>query len=313
MKKKIILATLLTGVLTNAWSDDDPYKIVIVTDATAKVKAEEFKTYLQGKPPFSRMGDKLNIEIVEMEADTMNCQNNMPNSPRIIRCNTEAIAREQSRRRANLAMAFTSRGSGGAGGGIPIASMDYPIQTMFHEMLHTFGLADEYDYSEAEQRVYCRNPRSRANIAYFRDVPPYSDDPAARGRHNSDIPWYGGIPSGKLITSGSSLGSPAEESISPGNQTMGLYRGGSCNSASLPGWRPYENSIMKGYRDDTIYPIYEEIIVRNLESAMGGSLDLPPPEVTCLQSDYNVQRVDELHDHVSDAVNGIPLPHNHTH
>lgn len=311
MKKKILLACLVASTLNSAWSDDDPYKIVIVTDPVAKVRAQEFENYLKTKPPFSRMGAKLSIEIVEMSVEAMNCQNNMPNSERIIRCNNEAIAREQSSRRGNLAMAFTSNARGGAGGGIPVASMDFPIQTMFHEMLHTFGLADEYDYSAAEQTVYCRNPRSRANIAYFRDTPPYADDPAARGRHNRDIPWYGGIPAAKLITTGTNLESPPDVPFTPGNQTMGLYRGGSCNSAALPGWRPYHNSIMKGYADDTIYPIYEEIIVRNLESAMGASLDLPPPEVTCLQPEYNVQRVEDLHEHVDDAVGRIP--HTHTH
>src|SRR5690606_38784924 len=115
--------------------------------------------------------------------------------------------------------------------------------------------------------------RSRANIAYFKDVPPYRNDPAARSRHNRQIPWYGGIPGDKLITTGTSLGSPPAVPLSIGNQTMGLYRGGSCNSPKLPGWRPYENSIMLGYKDDTIYPIYEEIIVRNLESSLGTSLN----------------------------------------
>lgn len=313
MKKKILLTCLLATALSPVWSADDQYKIVVVTDPAAKTKAQEFSNYLRTKPPFSKMGEKLVIEIAEISADSMNCSNSMPNSPRIIRCDTEVIAREQAKRDGNLALAFTSRGSGGAGGGIPIASMDYPIQTMFHEMLHTFGLADEYDYSAEEQTVYCKNPKSRANIAYFKDNPPYSDDPTARVFHGRDIPWMGGIPAGKLITTGPQLGSPLASPLRPGSQEMGLYRGGSCNSAALPGWRPYESSIMKGYRDDTIYPIYEEIIVRNLESSMGGSLNLPPPETTCLKVDYNVRRVDELHNHVHDAVNGISLPHNHEH
>ncbi len=313
MKKKILLTCLLAITMNSAWSDDDQYKIVVVTDPVARTKAQEFTNYLKTKPPFSRMGDKLVIEIAEVSADSMNCANNMPNSPRIIRCDNEVIAREQSRREGNLALAFTSRGSGGAGGGIPIASMDYPIQTMFHEMLHTYGLADEYDYSANEQKVYCKNPQSRANVAYFKDNPPYSDDPAARGVHGKDIPWMGGIPSARLITTGTNLGSPPAAPLRPGSQEMGLFRGGSCNSVALPGWRPYESSIMLGYEDDTIYPIYEEIIVRNLESSMGGNLNLPPPETTCLQADYNVLRVEELHEHVHDAVNGIQLPHNHAH
>lgn len=308
--KNLFLATIVLGPFS-AFAANDPYKIVILTDGTAKVRAEEFKTYLGTKPPFSKMGEKLVIEIVEMPVDKMECANNMPNSPRIIRCNTANLAREQAKADANFSVAFTSTGSGGAGGGIPIASMDYPIQTMFHEMLHTYGLADEYNYSPDEQKVYCKNPRSSGNIAYFKNDPSYADDPAARARHNGDVPWMGGIAPAKLITSGSALGSPEAGPV--GTQNLGVYRGGSCDNDNLPGWRPYANSIMKGYEDDTIYPLYEEIIVKNIEGAVGYKMELPPPAVKCLPPGFTLNVVEDLHDHVGDAVNQVPIPHNHKH
>lgn len=185
--KNLMLVTLMMGSFS-ALAAKDPYKIVILTDSDAKVRADEFKTYLGTKPPFNKMGEKLVIEVVTMTAEDMACANNMPNSPRIIRCDTQKLARAQSRADANFSVAFTSKGSGGAGGGIPIASLDYPIQTMFHEMLHTYGLADEYNYWADEQKVYCKDPKSSGNIAYFKDEPSYADDPAARSRHRADVP-----------------------------------------------------------------------------------------------------------------------------
>ncbi len=307
---KILLMSLVLGSFS-AYAANDPYKIVILTDADAKVRAEEFKTYLGTKPPFNKMGDKLVIELVTMPAEEMNCANNMPNSPRIIRCNTKNLASEQAKANANFSVAFTSKGSGGAGGGIPIASLDYPIQTMFHEMLHTYGFADEYSYSAEEQTVYCMNPKSRANVVYFKDDPSYADDPAARTRHNAEVPWMGGIEPAKLIISGSALGSPEEGPV--GSQNLGIFRGGSCDNAKLPGWRPYGNSIMRGYEDDTIYPFYEKVIVKNIEGAIGYKMELSPPAVKCLPSGYNLEIVNDLHDHLGDAVNKLSIPHNHKH
>lgn len=311
--KKILMISLILGTFTVVAADEDPYKIVILADADAVARANEFKTYLGTKPPFSKMGAKLEISIVTMTVEDMNCQNNMPNSPRIIRCDTAKLARKQADAGANFSVAFTSKGSGGAGGGIPIASVDYPIQTMFHEMLHTYGLADEYDYSEAEKTVYCNNPRSNANIVYFKDQPSYADDPAARTTHTPDVPWMGGILPANPIISGSSLGSSASAQGPVGAQILGVYRGGSCDSAALPGWRPYGNSIMRGYDDDTIYPLYEEIITKNIEGAVGYKLELPPPAVKCLPPNYNLELVSDLHDHVSDVVNKVTIPHNHKH
>lgn len=121
----------------------------------------------------------------------------------------------------------------------------------------------------------------------------------------------GGIASDKPIITGTTLGSPDGGPV--GTQNMGVYRGGSCDNADLPGWRPYANSIMKGYEDDTIYPLYEEIIVKNIEGSVGYDLELPPPAVSCLPPNFNLEMVHDLHDHVDDAVKKVKIPHNHKH
>jgi hypothetical protein len=274
MKKLLFIVTLTTSFIAQA----GPYKIVAVADEDAVEKAEEFKRYLKTKPPFSRMKDsEFIIEVVTISKTEMNCGNRMAGSPRVIVCNDAMIARAGAQRESNLTIAFTSSATGGSGGPIPKASKDYPIQTMFHEMLHTYSFDDEYTYSESEAEMYCKNPRSRGNGAYFQDTPPYSSDPGARQTHTRDVPWMGGIEVKTLITQGSSLGSK-ETVQAPGQQILGLYRGGACDK-KIPSWRPYLNSIMRNFRDDTVYPLYEEIIVQNIETSIGRRLKLEGPSV----------------------------------
>lgn len=303
--KKLFMGFILLFSFQILAGDPKPYKIVVFTDETASTKADQFKTYLQTKPPFSKMGEKLQIELVKLTKEEMDCKNSDPDSPRIITCNNSVLRRKQRDADANISLAFTSNGSGGAGGDIPIASMDFPIQTMFHEMLHTYGLSDEYDYSESERGVYCRSPRSSANIVYFSPRPPYADDPGARTTHARDVPWMGGIPRVHLITDGSALGSKDAANPTPGSQLLGLYRGGSCDSGTTPGWRPYKNSIMKGYEDDTIYPLYEEVIVKNMESSLGRTLNLPPPPEKCLDENFDLKKIEHLHHDVEEAVGHV--------
>lgn len=303
MKKLFVIALLMTSY--QAFAQYKPYKIVMFTDGDAKARAEEFKAYLQTKPPFSKMGEKLTLEIVELTADEMNCSNSMPDAPRIVTCNTSLLRKKQRQLDAHFSVAFTSRGDGGAGGDLPVATKSYPIQTMFHEMLHTYGFADEYDYKGAEIGVYCNNPRSSANIVYFKDVPPYESDVAAREKHARDVPWMGGIPRVRMITEGENLGSKDSFAAKKGEQLLGLYRGGQCDSALLPGWRPYNDSIMRGYNDDTIYPLYEEVIVKNIEGSLGRKLNLPPPPQKCLDEDFDFSKIQHLHNDIEEAVKHV--------
>lgn len=309
MKVIAILSVLHTAAV---FAQAKPYKIVILTDTEAVTRAGEFRTYLMMKPPYNKMGSHLSIDIVTMTKEEMNCSHSIPASPRIITCDNKKLSSKQASLGANIALAFTSNGSGGSGGSIPVASRDYPIQTMFHEMLHAYGLDDEYAYSTSEQTVYCTDPGASKNMAYFQDIPPYTGDSMARNKHASQIPWYGKIPVAKLIVSGSNLGSGAER-VRAGSQTPGLYRGGSCDSAKLPGWRPYYNSIMRGFDDDTIYPIYEEIIVKNIESSMGRKLNLPPPEKDCPEQSPEIEGLKNFGNTIQDAAGRIRPSHNHHH
>lgn len=266
MKKLIWPLLLMSSVSIAA-----PYKIVMMTDSGAKNRAEEFKKYLLTKPPFNKLDPKeLEFKVVTLSQKELNCGNRNKKVPRVISCDDLKLNSIKAKEEAHLAMVFTSDATGASGGDIPKASKTSDVAAMMHEMLHTFGCADEYEYSATEAEVYCRPTEPAPNIAFFKDSPPYKSDSEARSRHAKNVPWMSRIDKVRYITSGTQLGSSAKSS--PGKQVMNLYRGGSCNKV-IPTWRPYPNSIMKGYTDQTIYPFYEEIIVKQMESQLGRRLE----------------------------------------
>ena len=287
------LALLMISSLTWA-KDKDPYKLLIVADEDAVKRAQEFKSYLTSKvPPFNKMKpEDLEIEIRTLSSSTLKCSDNTVKDSRgknlhksaLAECDSLQVANMQAKAEAHMAMIFTSKADGGSGGNIPVASTSYPLPTMLHEMLHTYGCADEYEYDKRDSARLCTDEllKTQANIAVFEEKPPYNSDQKARRTHVFDVPWMGDISSSTPIISGSSLGTPAISDLTKvkkGKQTLGLYRGGYCNEKSSS-WRPYENSIMRGHEDDTIYPLYEKVITKNIESKLGRKLELvdcPPP------------------------------------
>lgn len=202
----------------------------------------------------------------------MQCSNPGTTNTRLIECDKSYLRGLRRGARASIAVAFTSTANGGSGGEIPIATSNfenYPISTMFHEMLHAYGFADEYQYVTAQERkAFCDPPRKLPNMAYFNDVPPYEDDSSARARHGAQIPWFVTIGADVLITHGTDLGTTALPHTETGTQTAGLFAGGPC-SLWMKSWRPYQGSIMREYRDDTIYPLYEKVIIGKIADAIG--------------------------------------------
>lgn len=309
MKYFFILASLF--ISQGAAAAEGQYKIVVFTDEGAEARANEYKTYLKSKPPFSEMGDKLNIAVIKLTQDEMDC-NKSPTLDRIVTCNESALIRKQSAEGGQLAVAFTSKVTGGGSGGtIPVATKDYPIETMLHEMLHYYGINDEYVYeSQAHIDAYCgvSQRSSWPNSAYFNQAPPYADEAGARAKHAPDVSWMGGIPSSNPILNGGSLGSKPVHAAK-GMQVLGLYKGGTCEKV-VETWRPYNNSIMRsiGYgTDDTIYPYYADIIRKKIESATQGNKIAkasPPPHLNCDHS-HGHETVLELNKDVKSAVKKI--------
>lgn len=307
MKSFLVLATLTFSSLVEA----GPYKIIVFADEGAVARAEEYKTYLLAKPPFSEMGENLNIEIKSLTKEEMGCSKHAT-LDRIVTCNESDLLRKQSAEGGQLSVAFTSAVTGGgAGGTIPVATIDYPIETMLHEMLHYYGINDEYAYeTQAQFDAYC-TPEARAkwpNSAFFNPAPPYTDDPGARSKHASAVGWMGSIPADNLILNEGVLGSKSV-AAAKGTQVMGLYAGGTCEKV-LGTWKPYGNSIMRSIgagSDDTIYPYYANIIREKITAAntrIARGERTPPPEVDCDHSLGHEVPI-KLHKDVTQAVKKV--------
>ncbi len=252
-----------------------------MADENSTQSAEAYRNYILEQRPFNRLRpEDLVVEIQTAPAAEMGCSNPGTTNNRLIECDKSYLRGLKRGARASIAVAFTSTATGGSGGEIPIATSNfenYPISTMFHEMLHAYGFADEYQYkTEQERSAFCSPPRRLPNIAYFNDEPPYATDSDARSRHSGQIPWFGNIGADVLITHGTDLGTTAVPHTESGTQTAGLYAGGPC-SLWMKSWRPYQGSIMREYRDDTIYPLYEKIILGKIANAIGRTPVLRDP------------------------------------
>lgn len=302
---KFLLMMLLMSAISMA---AEPYKILIVADEESIARAQEFKTYLTSKvPPFNKMKpEDISINITAVDKAKLNCSDNLPKDPiqrakansALATCDLTTVAKMQSKSESHLAMVFTSQAEGGSGGSIPVATSKstFPIHIMVHEMLHTYGCADEYEYeSQEDLDRLCSQEQldAKVNIAIFRDEPPYKSDGQARSIHSKDVPWMGEIKSFTPITQQTNLGSyKLESKLQTGKQSIGLFKGGHCGK-KIPTWRPYENSLMRGHADGTVYPFYEKLIQKNIEEKIGRKLaleDCPIPG----NVQPNVKVVDDL-------------------
>lgn len=258
----------------------EPFRIMIIADQDATGRANEFKTYLrQNVPPFNRMQDadlQIDIRTLSQAENNMNCQST-PGIERLVTCDSAFL---QGIAGNSLAVAITSIPdvNGGSGGGIPVGTTKLPFPMMVHEMLHTAGISDEYPYETSdEQTRYCGNPQATSNYAYFKPGPPYATEGEARTRHTPDVRWMPRILAGTPIRpSAETLGTPEASLLRPGEQKIGLYRGGKCPPVDgKESWRPYPNSIMRSQESDpTVYPVYEQALVNYVRDRIGRDVPL---------------------------------------
>ena len=175
----------------------------------------------------------------------------------------------------NRMIAVTSRFPGAAGGSRPVLGNNPESGIVLHELFHTFGLGDEYDYTTQEQfRAYCNPPSTnRSNTVLIRPFSFYSSNMAARSLHKNQIPWFSDIKPTTLIISGSKLGTT--EGIFP-PQDAGLYRGGEC-SKWVPTWKPYyNNTIMRSVVQAEIMPLHSKIVIDVMQAEIGELISLKP-------------------------------------
>ncbi|MBI4349960.1 MAG: hypothetical protein HY550_00830 [Elusimicrobia bacterium] len=254
---------------------DGFYRIRFVADAQAMKRAEDFTDLLLNHEAFASIRDRFRIEYAEGAADLMNCRNDLPQSPRIIRCDMAYIL-SLGTAPAHMTAVFTGRGSGGSGGTVPVASLNYPLPAMLHEMLHAWNLNDEYIYSQDEADLYCSHSRilKGPNTTAFAAQEAYTSDAEAWSRHREDIPWLYEIQSGVPITVSTAAGSGAivfklGTPPAPANTLPGLYAGANC-SRKLPSFRPYGfDTIMKTLSTTRIPPIHQKAVLAAIAKAAG--------------------------------------------
>jgi hypothetical protein len=145
--------------------------------------------------------------------------------------------------------------AGTAAGNLITMSTAIKPSVVIHELLHTFGYGDEYQFPnacEADRKCPFLKAKNYLNLALFEDVPPYSSDGDARSRHSQDIPWFNLIKSNVPIVTGKNLGTPIKNVI-------GLFPGDSCQKATvkLKSWKPgSEPTIMGDSKIETVPKIY---------------------------------------------------------
>lgn len=271
---------------------DNPYRFVLVVDEDPRTRAlaQDFIALLQAVPVFRRMGKQIEFQLVQLPAKEMACGNSVPKSPRLIVCDPErleAAARQASGSRpVHRVLAFTSRGRGGSGGRVIAASLNHPRRTMLHELLHSYGFGDEYEYGEEELEYNCTPPRWRSNIVSFRPArSPFESEAQARLLHAQDIPWFNQIGAETPITTDHELGTAP--GLLPPTQAA-LYRGGGCDR-KVPTWRPYAGAnIMSTLETAYIPESYERQILRRMSSERGEAIQLLPPMGEALPSSRSV-------------------------
>lgn len=253
---------------------DGFYHIRFVADAQSLARAHEFADLLLGHPAFASVSSRFRIEYKMGDADLMKCGNTVPQSPRIITCNTRYIL-SLSTVPVHLTAVFTSRGSGGSGGAVPIVSIDYPLPVMLHEMLHAWTLQDEYTYSDSEAAYYCKSPRilKSPNTASFTARKTYQSDAEALITHWKDISWADSIRIPVTFSSstvnGAALLLGTHKTTAMGLMEPGLYPGSNC-SRKMPSFRPYDvNTIMKTLSTTLIPPIHQKAVLAEIARVAG--------------------------------------------
>lgn len=155
----------------------------------------------------------------------------------------------------------------GAGGSSITITTAVPPSGAIHELLHSFGFGDEYEYaSPCEADTYCPYVATGywGNIAVLEDFSPYKSDASARQIHSSKIPWYSSIKPRTLITTGTSLGTPKKNEI-------GLHRIQVCDKAEskVTSWKPgSQTTVMETLNTGYIPTFYYAKIAESLGSKL---------------------------------------------
>lgn len=281
------MARPISSILLAVWLACAPASaatILIATDEASGEKARAAKRFIETHPPFSKLANlkvvvrvvppnfvKCQVGLAESESDKRRPEScatdtaSKEDQERVIVCNanhelTPLMGETNADRTIFIKESATH---GGTAGEIITMTTAAPPVTALHELMHTFGLSDEYEYlSACEADTYCPFYKSAPNTALFLDQPPYASDAAARSRHAKDIPWFGQIKASTHITRGRNLGTPKPH-------LTGLYPGKMCNKSTKPikTWHPGDRvTVMETLATDYVPEAYWNLVAEGLHT-----------------------------------------------
>jgi hypothetical protein len=274
-------------------------KFLILTDQKSKKKAESVRKTILATKPFSFMKN-LKVEVRYFDRNQFACTNlavnaikNPTNQP--ASCNVSGAEKAEQLRLAERAEACrippeieakifgeenvqkiilikeSSTRAGTALGNLVTMTTAAEDSIAIHELMHTFGYGDEYEFNnacEADRKCPGLASLKYQNLAVFKDTPPYESDTDARRLHSGMIPWYKLIKPATRITNGKNLGTPVANVI-------GLFRAANCNKSTTEYkvWKPgNEKTIM----ETTAISVIPKYYWKRIADLLGEDLKLSP-------------------------------------
>ena len=286
--KKIALLSLMIGFVLNVPMAAHAFKLVILTNQPGQAKALEVQTFMKSLAPFRYMQPselEIDIESIDIAREGISCAPlkvkydkvqlqslqawsdanhvNLTKADmkkykkgyeitRNVDCDRSALARIGARFGADQSMFILDHeGSGGSGGDVPILYSGSLKMVAVHELLHTFGMADEYSYSREEAPAFCAKS-TWTNVAIFEDRPPYAGNADAVARHGLQIQWLPTLGSKPDLTTGTNLGTAYYGHL-------GLYPAKTCSAISMKSWKatPFPSimeSLASGWIPKSMWP-----------------------------------------------------------
>jgi hypothetical protein len=246
------LFILYLGFSFSALARTKSYKIKVFSEPGSEDQAQEFIQQLGQLEPFKQLITK-NIIILQPKpevVDDLNCKGGLAGVERLAVCNLKTVEKKCD---ADLCPIYTKVPNIGAGGKrYPIISASFPWTSMLHEVVHTFDFSDEYAYTTAETKIYCKEPTSWQNAYSQQNTEVFSTKEAALRACKEKIPWCSfaisegstviqQIENGKFI-----IGSPTPEKCP--STKIGVYLGGACQDKNPKStWRPYFCPTIMGF------------------------------------------------------------------
>ena len=283
-----LLMTLSLFISTSAFAA----KILIVTDQSSASKAKSVRNTILETAPFSRMSE-LEVVIRVVPAEKVICRNplnevkatDVPEScrqvmaqqnqksqeernklGRLITCDAGQLSLDLEKQENADRMIFIKdteyvASSGGKSITLTVGSHN---NTAIHELLHSFGFGDEYEYySACEADTYCVH--NWANLAIIEQQSSFANDEDAKKSLAAKIPWFSKILPTTPITNDSMLGTPDKNQV-------GLFRTHTCDKASKPvlTWKPSSRkTVMEDLSTNYIPEAYWPKIIEGLYTKFG--------------------------------------------